>query len=426
MSQVQVGIGVSANDGLGDPIRTAFTKVNQNATDAESRLTSNETDISTIFTSTTYVNSLADLSAFLVSTTYELPEGYYQFNSNIDFGTADIKLMDLDGCYFFRGLCVVVTLTYTGTTPFVTDNADNIILQWENMFVDTPNSAAFLLDNAGNSLIIELVVFLNTGAQSVIDGYAFLTTKFLISINSVTGFLANDVGTISCQVPQYNSGQNIAGVYLTASGALSGSLTMSDIDSRPESNESFLNITTNYGGLVSLTGGIHRTGGGDFLESSDKNQTDPDINANNITNVPNSVNLAAGSVQGNATATEPGTINTPVKIVATWTDVVKSRFSFNANGTWTYTGNELIVIVVAMICTIDASGGGTKTMSVYIAKNGTIVSTAKGRGSGSSEAQISVVGFIPVETGDTIEGFIENNSDGADLTVTTASMDIRG
>ncbi len=426
MSQVQVGIGTSANDGLGDPIRTAFTKVNQNATDAELRLSTNETDISIIFSATTYINSLADLSAFLVSTTYELPPGYYQFNANIDFGTADIKLMDLNGCYFFRGACVSVTLTYTGITPFVTDDADGIILQWENMFVDTPNSAAFQLDNVGNSLIIELVVFLNTGAQSVIDGYAFLTTKYLISIASVTGFLANDVGTISCQVPQYNSGQNIAGIYLTVSGALSGSLTMSDIDSRPESNEGFLNITTNYGGLVSLTGGIHRSGGGVFLGLSDRDQSDPDINANNITNVPNSVNLAAGFLEGNSTATVVGTVDTPVKINATWTDVVKSRFNFNANGTWTYTGNELIIVAASLLCTINAAGGGTKTMSVYIAKNGSIVATAKGRGSGSSEAQISTIGFIPLSTGDTIEGFIENNSDGGNLTVTTASMDIRG
>lgn len=372
------------------------------------------------------VNTLADLAIYLSAGTYFLPANFYMFNASIDFGTADIVLNDEDGCYFFRGLCVQVALTYSGSSAFISDDADNITFQWENMFINTPNSAPYSLTMAGNSLIIELVVFLNSGAQAMLDGYAFMTTKYLISIASVTGFLANNIGTISCQVPQYNSGQNIAGVYLTVSGVSSGSLTMSDIDSRPESNEGFLNIQTNYGGLVSLTGGIHRGGGGGFLGLSDRNQTDPDINANNITNVPNSVNLAAGSIQGSATVTVISTVDTPVKINATWDDVVKSRFSFNANGTWTYTGNELIVVVAAMICTIDAAGGGTKTMSVYIAKNGSVVTTAHGRGSGSSEAQISVVGFITVETGDTIEGFIENNSDNGNLTVTTASMDIRG
>lgn len=38
MAQQQIGIGAAPNDGLGDPLRTAFTKVNSNATDAETRL----------------------------------------------------------------------------------------------------------------------------------------------------------------------------------------------------------------------------------------------------------------------------------------------------------------------------------------------------------------------------------------------------
>ena len=373
-----------------------------------------------------FIDTLADLAGYLNAGTYELPSGHYIFTSSIDFGTADIVLMDLNGCYFFRGLCVNITLTFSGVSSFVSDNADGIILQWENMFVDTPNGSAFSLTQAGNSLIIELVVFLNSAVQSVVDGYDFLTTKYLISIASVTGFLANNVGTISCQVPQYNSGQNIAGTFLTVSGVNSERLTVSDVDSRPESNESMFDIQANYGGLISMTGGVHSGTGGSYFKAGSRVHTDPDVDVNNIKNVQSSANIAFGFQTGNATETVIGTSGVPVKINAVWGDPILSRFTVNANGTWTYIGDEDISVGASLICTVDAAGGGTKTMSAYLAKNGTFIPTSKGENAGSSGIQISAAVLIPLVTNDTIEAFVANDSDTSNLIVTTCTINIGG
>ena len=77
----------------GDLLSVVRATINGNATDAESRL-------QTLELAETVVNSLADLSAYLVGSTYELPSGRYNFTTSIDFATADIYLKDLDGCYF--------------------------------------------------------------------------------------------------------------------------------------------------------------------------------------------------------------------------------------------------------------------------------------------------------------------------------------
>jgi hypothetical protein len=268
---------------------------------------------------------------------------------------------------------------------------------------------------------------LSSGAQGVIDGYGFLTTKYLISIDSVTGFLANNVGTISCQVPQYNSGQNIAGTYLTISGASSGSLTMSDIDSRPESNESLLDVAANYGGQVSITGGIHRLAMGSFFKAGSRDQTDPSIDVNNVSNVQSSANIAFANLDNNALSTTINVLGTAVKINATtWADVVSSRFSLNTDGTWTYNGIEPINVSGTLIVSVDAAGGGTKTMSAYLAKNGVFIADSRGKSAGSSDTQIVSSDIIPIVTGDTIEAYIANDSDTVNLTITTASFRLTG
>lgn len=389
-----VGLGnVDNTADLGKPISTAT----QTALDAK---------LTAIATGVTYVNTLSDLSDLLESGTYELPPGYYQFNNSIDFGTADIKLMDLNGCYFFRGLCIDVTLTYADTSPFVTDNADGIFLQWENMQVDTPNAAPFLLNNAGNSLIIELVVFLNSGVQPVVDNYAFLTTKYLIFIGSVTGLLANNVKTISCQVPQYNNGQNISGTFLTASGANSERLTVSDVDSRPESNESMFDIQANYGGLVSMAGGVHSLTGGSFFKAGSRNHNDKDILVNSIQNVSSSkVGASIHIAQGDEA---PSTVadGSALLILGTFTEDSAAEFTVTAAGRLTYIGNPPVDLPFISKWLVTPATGTNKEYDFYLRKNGTDlipISYDPVKADSGSPSKASVMGDVLLVTNDYLE-----------------------
>lgn len=403
----------------GDELSVVRGILNDNATDAEGRLTELEKAM------TIHINTLSDLAPYLNAGTYELPEGVYEFTADIDFGTADISLITVDGCYVFIGSCLPL-ISYSGTTPFITASTTGIILQMRNAFYSSPNATCVEMILGGNSLILDIVVFFACKLGVNIDTLDFLTMVAQPTIACDNGIIANNVNTITCRLPQFNGGADVGGSYLTASGASSERLIVSTIDSRPESTESFLNISANYGGDVSIGIGVHKTGGGEFFKASGRDQTDVDIDINGVKNVSNSGHVASGSFTGNATETVIATQSVPVKINSTWTETLSVRFTFNATGTWTYVGKEDIAVNANLVATVDVSGGGTKTVDVYIAKNGVIVTATKGEAASSATSQIGAAGLVSISTGDTLEGWIANDSDTNNITVTTATFNARG
>jgi len=399
----------------------ALAEVNTiNSGDNVSLLTNNVPYLSQATTGTVFVSSLADLSQFLNGSVYELPAGRYDFVASVDFGAATISLEDLNGCYNFIGACLPL-LSHSGAASFITSPTTGIILQLCGLFITTPSATCVELSN-GNSVILNIAVLFNCQLGMDINTFDFVTLIAAPIIGCDDGVQATNVKTITARLPQYNAGANVGGSDLTALGASSERIIMSTIDSRPESTESFLHIDATYGGDVSLGVGVHRTGGGSFFDASGRNQTDVDIEVQDIKNVADSGHVTSGHVTNNSTVTTISVSGTPVKIAATWTDILSVRFSFNANGTWIYTGKEDVSISASVVATLDVSGGGTKTTSLYLAKNGTFIATSKGEAAGSGASQVGAVALIPMVTGDTIECFVANESDTNNITVTTASF----
>lgn len=402
----------------GDQLSVIRGILNGNANDAETRLEiierGNRVDI----------GSLSDIAVYLNAGTYELPSGHYEFTEDIDFGTADISLLDTNGCHMFSGSCLPV-ITYTGVTPFITNASTGGIVQINAIFVTTANATTVDLDGSG-SLLLALPLFLNCAKAVNLNNVGFLTIAGGPIVGCGDGITANNVGTISARLAQFNDGQNIGGSYLTLSGASSERLLMSVVDSRPESTESFLNILANYGGDISIGTGVHKTGGGEFFKATGRDQTDVDIAILGVKNVSNSRNIAAGSFTGNSTETVIATQDVAVKIAATWVPILATHFTFAGSGTLTYTGKEDIVVRVSLITTVDVSGGGTKTVDVYIAKNGTVVTSTKGEAASSGASQVGSIALLELSTGDTLEGWVANATDSNNITVTTAAFDVTG
>jgi uncharacterized protein (UPF0254 family) len=120
----------------------------------------------------------------------------------------------------------------------------------------------------------------------------------------------------------------------------------------------------------------------------------------------------------NATDTAITTINTPVKITATYVSGELANFT-HTGGTLTYTGAATRIFKVdCKLCyTINAGTGGDYTIIIY--KNGAAVSKSRNTqevftseiNSTSAQAAISLT------TSDTIEVYIENNSNTDDIAV---------
>ena len=81
-------------------------------------------------------------------------------------------------------------------------------------------------------------------------------------------------------------------------------------------------------------------------------------------------------------------------------------------------------ISLTLTATVNPAGGGTKSISTYFAKNGTVDLNTRGNVSASAGGQITNIAIISLVTGDTVQAFIENNTDTSNITIEVASIRI--
>jgi len=315
---------------------------------------------------TLYINSLADLSSFLDGSVYELPAGSYTFVNPLDFGNTTIDLITLNGCYYFRGLCLPL-IENSSTSPLFTSTTTGILFQGTDFFLSSPNGTGIDL-TGGNSVILDIVPFFNCKLAMDIDDFDFITLNEQPIISCEDGIIANNIGTIAVKQPQFNSGLDLGGKYITLSGASSGRLILLGIDSQPEVTESFLRIDPTWGGDAVISLGIHSTtSGGDFFDISagGRDQEDSDILSKEIKNVEPSHYVAAAFVNANTTV-NPTITNTVFTDMAFGTGgsalvagSTMERWSLvdEVKGIFEYEGKEPFHGSITFDFTVESSGG---------------------------------------------------------------------
>ena len=115
-------------------------------------------------------------------------------------------------------------------------------------------------------------------------------------------------------------------------------------------------------------------------------------------------------MQGNSTATTIASTATPVKIAGTFTAGDLADFTADASGRLTHTG-ETQRHVVNLIATLNVSSGSNHLISLYIAKNGTVVSTKMTDtiSAGQPRALATFLNLV-LEPNDYVEAFVRNES----------------
>lgn len=169
-------------------------------------------------------------------------------------------------------------------------------------------------------------------------------------------------------------------------------------------NEGYILDNMNFAGGGTYTAGV--------LYTDDK------ARFKGVRGIPNTGALGAYSMINNATATVISAANTPTKILGTTTaNSVNQRFSHTDNQL-TYTGSLTRYFKVDVVSSF--TGGNNKDVSIYIAKNGVIDSSSQipstTDGNGKAES-VPTHTMLQLVTGDTIEVFIENNSDSTNIIV---------
>ena len=118
-------------------------------------------------------------------------------------------------------------------------------------------------------------------------------------------------------------------------------------------------------------------------------------------------------VSGSSTETVISSAGVDVKMTNTWTQDDISRFSFDATGKLTYTGERVLRLPIDISATLLMASGGDKQVEVSIAINGTSVAatTMQATVSAAKAGSISSIWQYDCNPGDYVEVFVGNLTD---------------
>ena len=337
-------------------------------------------------------------------------------------------LTDLNGCYEFRTSCIA-TLTYTGTTPFITSGAAGQVIVLEPFRCTTPNATAIDCTVAGgNSFISRFGIFISCKQIIAITGWAFFTVDAFAGVGCETGCVLTDVSNINLSKPQWNLGLNLGGAMFTCIGASSGQIIADSMNSQPASTEFFFDIQSTFGGGASIVGGNHVTGGGEFFKTSggSRNQDDVEIRAAAVKHVPDSQSKVTGYIaDGDEAETTITTQDVPVVIAGAWTAAIENHFTIDAAGKVTYTGIEDMIFAIAAKMQITPASGTNKEYSVHVRKNGITLDLASRdvvRADAGNPAKVILITEEAFITGDYIELVIEGDNSTTNVTCSAVTV----
>lgn len=421
MAQVQTGVGVKNTGDVytASEFNSVNSAINQNSADSQSKLVNQRA-----------INTLADISDLLVSGTYELPEGTYYFNNPIDFVTADILFTDVNGCYDLRTNCIA-TITYTGTTPFITSGATGQVVTFSPFRVICTSALVFDGDGfAGDSFISDFGIFISCKEMVRLTSWNFFTVGAFAGIDCEAGVTLNNVANVNLFQGQWNLSQGNGSAFITLLGASSGRLIGGLPNSQPATNDFYFDVQSNYSGSISLVGGDHTTGGGEFFKTTggSRDQDDPDILVLGVNNVPNSQAKAAGYIAEGAQATTTiVTQDVPVVVAGTWTASVETKFTFDAAGKATYLGKADFIFPIMAKLQVTPASGTNREYDLHIRKNGTIIDLASRdhvRVDSGNPGKAVLITSIPMSTNDFIELVIEGTNSTTNVDCTAATLTI--
>lgn len=131
-------------------------------------------------------------------------------------------------------------------------------------------------------------------------------------------------------------------------------------------------------------------------------------------------------MQGNATATTIASTATPVLVAGTWTVDLQGSFTGTTGGRLTYTGTETQICRVVACLTLAPTSGSNQHISVYVAKNGSVITSSRmmSHGSNGDEDAISVSWQLSLATNDYIEIFVQNGTATNNILVSRAVLSI--
>lgn len=314
------------------------------------------------------------------------------------------------------------SLTYTGTGDMFTGvGVSNKIAR---ITLNCPNGDLLNIDGSGTGIFqlfdMTIGIVKNIGTFTALAGSQITNVAF----GSITGTGLLFTGSHGIFLSSGNIANISAGTLFDLGTATFDGLSITS--SFPDVSAGAVFLTgmassgnINAGGFATIQD-IIQTGAGTVLSGITKDDDQWQFANNSM--IPDT--KPAALLSFNTPTTTTAAQDTPTLVVGTWTtEGSPSQFTATAAGRLTYTGVKDIQKSVSIGTSIQSVSGGSVDITIYLALNGSIISNSSKASnvSPSSPGTPSIMWEISFTTGDFVELFVENNTNGVGLQLNDAS-----
>lgn len=420
-------LGSVANDRTGDKWRVGGTKINAmlqelfdsfGADDAvyvsqESDFPTQDATTITLEASTPYIGT----GSFTTSKQFIAQDGSSFLGRSVD---AHVVTFTGSGA-MFSGVDVGFTIKNVALMP----GTGNQIFDFSETVGGTKKFISNLVEDREGALkwgtfeklqLVEIFNSSNLPTTSIGDGIEVKGATTLVSIDrfglfsTSAGFKGIDLGTSVVTIPE------ISNLFMIAPAGAFGISGLASSGNIPVGSLAMIQNSEFLGGMTDL-----------------ENITTKDIryrfSDNNPT--PDTVEDALLSFNGNISATTigvgDGDNGNPKLLTAIWKCIDQSFFTCSTAGRATFIGERGIRIPIDVVVGLISSGGGAIDVTVYLAKNGSVItdSATTASISGSNQAFVMIPWQDDMIKDAFYEVFVENNTNTTDIIVESGKLRLR-
>ena len=371
------------------------------------------------------VNSMSDLPTPAGGVITLLTNRTYLLGNDINVSSDRFVFSDRS---VLRGVeSLNITLTYTGTGDLFTMN--NVTARVSNLTINAASGRLFNWTSTGG---LELRVndvqstsakygifngsssilrFTNVSPVVSADGLEF-TGTFASVLWEVSGALINGGSFFKLGTATFNSFL-VDKVLMTLAGGTTFIDGLADSGNIQAGGLGTVLLTRISGAGTPLSGVDPNDALWEFFHNDEIQDTRPD---------------ALLSLQGNAVAETISVSGTPVKVIGnnTWVDERSSQSTNDNTGKSTYDGGKPVVVPITLRGSVEPASGTNKTISLYVALNGTPIANSRAtvNADAGDPKSVTVIWQEEAQPGAFIEMYASNDTDTTNVLVSSGIIRI--
>jgi hypothetical protein len=324
----------------------------------------------------------------------------------------------------------VQTLEYTGTGVMFTIASGNVSIY--ALRFSCPNGTVFSYTGAGQLQMerSSCLSCVNVGTINAVGITSFNWTNCSFPAISGNGLVFNGEFFVCSFTKQYHQTTNASGILFDITSATFSTFEMADVEfigvagtKSIKGASGSANVLSNSVATVSSSG----LAGGGATPLTGISITDIRWAFSGNSGVEDTIEDALIYFRNNVTQTVIGVANTPYLVAGTWVQSRASKFTTTSAGRATFTAERPITVPVDIAAQLKMASGGTVNVTVYLAKNGSVISDSAITASVSSSALtgVNIHWQLTLNPNDYLEVFVANNTNTINVIADQALLRIR-